>query len=177
MPDRALIEAASSKDFLDALSQQLAKDLGLLLGRRGQVQRFEFPCTESAPAWMTAVFGIEKKSGGHSQLKLFLNRKHAVRLGADLVRAPGGEAMAVGGDITDMVSDGLHEAANVCGAALARAFKTPLGEAGTCRMLEATWGHDETVPLSKDWSARVDVLFTGLKEGFSFYLSLADAGA
>jgi len=177
MPDKDLAQAAAQRDFLDSMSQQVAKDLGLLLGRRGQVQRTDAPCTESPSAWMIAVFELVKDGKGAGQLNLFLSRKHAIRLAADMVRAPGGEAMAAGGDITDMISDGLHEVANVCGAALARAFKQPLGAVGTCRMLHAKWGEEKNGSMGSDWSARVDILFAGLKEPFSFFLSLSDPGA
>jgi hypothetical protein len=177
MPDTELAQSAAQNDFLDSMSQQLAKDIGLLLGRRGQVQRTESPCSESPSAWMVAVFELVKDGKPAGQLNLFLSRKHAVRLAADMVRAPGVEAMAAAGDISDMVSDGLHEVANVCGAALARAFKAPLGAVGTCRMLDAKWGDEKNGNMGSDWSARTDILFTGLKEPFSFFLSLSDAAA
>jgi len=177
MPDTELAQAAAQNDFLDSMSQQLAKDIGLLLGRRGQVQRTASPCTESPSAWMVAVFELVKDGKPAGHLNLFLSRKHAVRLAADMVRAPGVEAMASAGEISDMVSDGLHELANVCGAALARAFKAPLGAVGTCRMLDAKWGAEKDGSMGGHWSARTDILFTGLKEPFSFYLSLSDTVA
>ena len=177
MSYKDLVQSAAQKDFLDSMSQQLAKDIGLLLGRRGQVQRTEAPCGEAPSAWMTAVFELTKNGQGAGRLNLFLSRKHSIRLAADMVRAPGGEAMAAGGDITDMISDGLHEVANVCGAALARAFKEPLGAVGTCRMLAAKWGEEKDGSVGGAWSARVDILFAGLKEPFSFFLALSDVGA
>lgn len=173
MGDATLIGLGGQQTFLEGLVSQLSKDMGMLLGRRGDVKKFEWSGGGAQDRWMAARFEVRSAKGEKlGLLELSMARKPAVLLAADLVRAPNTQTMVTAGPLSDMVADGLREAANVSGAALARVFKQPMGGAGTCHLVLVAWDAEVPAAPKPAWHARFELAFTGMKESVVFELVL-----
>jgi hypothetical protein len=171
--DPKLAKLGVRNDFLNATAIQLSKDMGMLLNRNSQVKRCQWLRNgESLARWLTARFEIRGPGGKLGLLELAMERRQAVILAADLVKAPNVQGMAVEGPLSDMVADGMRELANVCGAAFGRGFKARLEGQGSCHLVQATWEDPPPPAFEVAWAARVDMVFAGIKEPFAFQLTV-----
>jgi len=167
-----LASLAAEENFIEGLGGQLARDISVLLDRQHSKLRCDSVSATGAEIWFKARFNLSHGQEVVDKIRLYLSKADAVRLGADLVKAPNAAALIKLDAMPEMVQDGMHELANVVAPALARALKPLLGQAWSCRLADVATGPLRVPEDPTRWSLRAEFLLRGFPEPFLFYFQL-----